>query len=240
MSKDGLRIATWNLASTKNFHAVAARIASLDIDLCALQEVSIDPAVDMPPVAARSEAAGDYCWQFAAALMPEELGGGRPEYYGLGILSRMPLRHTFSFPLGPKRAAGTSDIESEPRIVQIAIPQLPRPIILANTHLAATHDMSASPVRRLQAKRIAEILRAPAKSGELVLCGDFNASPASSDLTDLRETLPYAYAGREPTYVGQGEHATIDFFCSSTPLEAEISVFSADGLSDHNIVVATL
>jgi exonuclease III len=235
--KDRLRIATWNLASTKSFHAVVARVSSLDIDICALQEVSIDPAVDMLSIAG---GAGGYCWQFAAALMPEELGGGRPEYYGLGILSRAPLSRAFSFPLGPKNVAGRADIEHEARVLQVVVPQLERPITIGNTHLAATNDVSPSAVRRLQAKQISEILRAPAKSGELVLCGDFNVVPTSGDLTELREILPYVHSSPDATYVGEGKHATIDFFCASTPVAAEISVFSANGLSDHNIVVATL
>ena len=37
-----------NIASNKNYDAVAGKIAELDIDICAAQEVLLDPAVDLP------------------------------------------------------------------------------------------------------------------------------------------------------------------------------------------------
>ena len=48
MRGNSLRIATWNIASNKNFSAIASRTAELDIDICAMQEVSFDPMVDLP------------------------------------------------------------------------------------------------------------------------------------------------------------------------------------------------
>jgi hypothetical protein len=48
------------------------------------------------------------------------------------------------------------------------------------------------------------------------------------------------YSSKEATYVKEPARPPIDFFFCSTPLDVDISVHPSDGLSDHNIVVATL
>lgn len=240
MSKKSLRIATWNIASNKNYDAIAAKIAELDIDICAMQEVSLDPAVDLPAMFDRGQ--GNTCgyyWHFTPALVPEELGGGENEYYGLAIVSRIPLSRMAAFQLGPRHTGSVINAENEPRILQLAAPLLERPVFIGNTHLAATGDWSLSAVRRSQAGKIAGILRTLATRGPLILCGDFNAEPSSSDLAEIREALPYFYSSLERTYSEDHGRPPIDFFCSSVALEVNISVFPANDLSDHNIVVAT-
>ena len=46
VTSDRLRIGTWNIASNKNHDAIVSRIAQLDVDICAVQEVLLDCAVD--------------------------------------------------------------------------------------------------------------------------------------------------------------------------------------------------
>ena len=73
-----LRIDTWNIASNKNFSAIASRMAELDIDICAMQEVSFDPMVDLPAMFGHADRnASDYDWHFVPALTPDQQGGGR-------------------------------------------------------------------------------------------------------------------------------------------------------------------
>ena len=55
MSNKSLRIATWNIGSNKNYDAIAAKIAQLDIDICTVQEVSLDPALDLPVMFGRGQ-----------------------------------------------------------------------------------------------------------------------------------------------------------------------------------------
>jgi endonuclease/exonuclease/phosphatase family metal-dependent hydrolase len=240
-TSDRLRIGTWNIASNRNHDAIVSRIARLDVDICAVQEVLLDCRVDLPAVfAAGIGVLHGYCWHFAPALSPDELGSSTCEFYGLAILSRIPLRWVASFQLGPQNTGRIASAESEPRILQVATPQLDRPVIIGNTHLAATDDGSLSPTRRSQAERIADIVRSITTPGPLILCGDFNAGPSSSDLTELRRVLPHAYASKEGTFIGEEDRPPIDFFCSATALAVGVSVFPAEGLSDHNIVVATL
>jgi len=241
MSRNRLRIATWNIASNKNHDAIVSRLAQLDVDICAVQEVLIDCAADLP--AALDCRAGNlrgYDWHFAPALTPDELGSDKPRYYGLAILSRIALRRTASFQLGPRSAGRIANAESEPRILQVAVPQLDRPLIFGNTHLASTDDWSLSATRRSQAMRIADILRSMAMPGPVVLCGDFNTGPFSSDLTELQHVLPHVYASTESTFIAEPDRPPIDFFRSSATLTMDVSVFPAEGLSDHNIAVATL
>lgn len=234
------RIATWNIASNKNFNAIASRIAELNIDICALQEVSFDPIADLQAMFGHADRnAIEYDWHFMPALTPEQLGGGKFEYYGLGLLSRTRLHRTAAFQLDPKNIGPMLNVENEPRILQIATPKSEKSILIANTHLAATADWSMSAVRRSQVANIANILRPCAKSEIVILCGDFNAAPASSDLAELREVLPYIYSSEVATYVKELSGPPIDFFFCSAPLEPDISVYPSSGLSDHNIVVAT-
>jgi endonuclease/exonuclease/phosphatase family metal-dependent hydrolase len=240
VSNKSLRIATWNIGSNKNYDAIAAKIAQLDIDICTVQEVSLDPAPDLPVMFGRGQGnTSGYCWYFMPALVPEELGGGKYEYYGLAMVSRIPLSRMAAFQLGPRNTGSVVDAENEPRILQVAALQLEGPVFIGNTHLAATGDWSLSAARRSQAGKIAGILRPLATQGPLILCGDFNTEPSSSDLAEIREALPYFYSSTERTYLEDHGRPPIDFFCSSVALEVKISVLTADGLSDHNIVVAT-
>ncbi len=241
MNKKSLRIATWNIASNKSYDAVAAKIAALDIDICAVQEVSLDPAIDLPDIFGRRQRdVSGYYWCFTPALAPEELGGEKYEYFGLAMLSRVPPSRMAAFQLGPRHTGSVADAENEPRILQIAALPMQEALFFGNTHLASTANWSLSAVRRSQAGKIANILRPLAKRGPLILCGDFNTEPLSSDLTELREALPYFYSSLERTYLEDHGRPPIDFFCSSVALDLTISVVPADGLSDHNIVVATL
>jgi endonuclease/exonuclease/phosphatase family metal-dependent hydrolase len=241
VSKKSLRIATWNIASNKNYDAIAGKLAQLNIDICAVQEVSLDPAVDLPVIFERGQGnPSGYFGYFTPALVPEELGGGKYEYYGLAILSRMPLSRMAAFQLGPRHTGAVVDAENEPRILQLATPLLEETVFIGNTHLASTPDWAGSAVRRSQAGKIAGMLRPLATRGPLILCGDFNAEPSSGDLSELREALPYFYSSHERTYAEDHGRPPIDFFCSSVALEVNISVYAADGLSDHSIVVATI
>jgi endonuclease/exonuclease/phosphatase (EEP) superfamily protein YafD len=224
MNNNDLRLATWNIAANKDIHAVMSRIAGLNIDICGFQEISLDPAADLSAVFNHSMFR-DYYLHYA------------PE---LGIMSKYPLRRAMSFELGARGPGPIGDPETGVRMLQVAMLQIGRPLTFANTHLAATAGLRPSATRRSQASVIADILRPLAGPGPLILCGDFNVIPSSNDLAALRTVLPHVHAGQEATYVGGEDHSAIDFFWSSVPLNLEISVAPADGLSDHNIVVATI
>ncbi len=76
----------------------------------------------------------------------------------------------------------------------------------------------------MQVVDIAHILRPCAKSEIVILCGDFNAAPASSDLPELREVLPYIHSSEVAAYVKEPSSPPVDFFLCSAPLEVDISV----------------
>ncbi|MDO8396287.1 MAG: endonuclease/exonuclease/phosphatase family protein [Bradyrhizobium sp.] len=241
MSRKTLRIATWNIASNRNYDAVAAKLAELDVDVCALQEVAIDPAVGLPVLFGHGQgSASGYCWHFAPALMPAEVYHGTGQYFGLAIASRIPLSRTAMFQLGPPGTGSVVHVENEPRILQVAALPLERPVFIGNTHLATAGDWELSAMRRSQAGKVAGMLRPLATQGPVILCGDFNAGPSSSDLVAIKEALPYFHSSDRGTFAEEFGRPPIDFFCSSIALDVRISVFPPDGLSDHSIVVATL
>lgn len=241
MSSKPLRIATWNIASNRDYDAVAAKLAELDVDLCALQEVALDPAVGLPVLFGGGEGnTSGYCWYFAPALVPEEVSHGTGQYFGLAIASRIKLSRTAMFQLGPPGTGSVVNVEYEPRILQVAALPLQRPLFIGNTHLATAGDWELSAMRRSQAEKIAGMLRPLAAQGPLILCGDFNAGPSSSDLAAIREALPHCHSSDRGTFGDEYGRPPIDFFCSSVALDVNISVFPSDGLSDHCIVVATL
>ena len=241
MSAKNLRIATWNVASNQNYEAIAAKIAELDVDMCALQEVALDPAVGLPVLFGRGQAnTSAYCWYFAPALVPAEVYHGTGQYFGLALASRIPLSRTAAFQLGPPGTGSVVHVENEPRILQVGALPLDRPVFIGNTHLATAGDWSLSAVRRSQAGKIAGMLKPLATQGTVILCGDFNAEPSSSDLVAIKQALPYFHASDRGTFGEEYGRAPIDFFWSSVPLDVTISVFPADGLSDHGIVVATV
>ncbi len=238
MSVDRLRIATWNIASCRRWDAIVGRLAALEADICVLQEVTLDCGAALPAILGGTGILAGYDWHFAPALASP--GRSPLEPFGLAILSRIPLRRTAAFPLGPDDPGGFVDSEHEPRILQLASAHPPQPLIIGNTHLAATDDWSLSPVRRAQAGRIADIVRPLTPLATVVVCGDFNTGPTSSDLAGLRAVLPHVHASREATFVGEPARPPIDFYCASAPLRADIAVHAPDGLSDHHLVVATL
>lgn len=220
---------------------MAAKLTELDINVCALQEVALDLAVGLPVLFGHGQgSASGYCWYFAPALVPEEVCHGTGQYFGLAIASRKPLSRTATFQLGPPGTGSVVHVENEPRILQVAALPLPRPLFIGNTHLATAGDWELSAMRRSQAERIAGMLRPLAAQGPVILCGDFNAGPSSSDLVAIREALPCVYSSDRGTFADEVGRPPIDFFCSSVALNVNISVFPPDGLSDHSIVVATL
>jgi len=240
MEKAGcLRIATWNVASNPDLPGIAARLTDLDIDVCALQEVAVDPARHLPFLMGGDDSAPHgLAWHFAPTLGPRSFGGAKPGYFGLGVIARIPVTRTASFLLGPFDG-NAADAEREPRLLQVVRPQVSPPLIVANTHLAAT-DWSLSDIRRAQAARIAELLRPVGPVAPTILCGDFNTWPGSRDLEQVAAVLPHGYAGAGPTYNVEANRPPVDFFLASRKLDLRVEVHSAREMSDHDIVVGIL
>ena len=142
--------------------------------------------------------------------------------------------------MGPPGTGSVVNVEHEPRILQVAALPMQQPLFIGNTHLATAGDWELSAMRRSQALKIAGMLRPLATQGPLILCGDFNAGPSSSDLVAIREVLPCIYSSDRGTFAEEYGRPPIDFFCSSVTLNVNISVFPPDGQSDHSIVVATV
>jgi Phosphatidylethanolamine-binding protein len=82
VSNNSVRIAAWNIASNRNHAAITSRIAELNLDICAMQEVWLDCAADLPAILGSASADPDgYCWYFAPALSPHQIDSRKSEYF---------------------------------------------------------------------------------------------------------------------------------------------------------------
>jgi len=184
-----LRVATWNLrhgrslrAGRVDLGAVAARIAALDADVVAVQEVDrlqrrsgrADQVVEL------AERLG---WHglFAASMVgpagamrpaaPDGVDDGGPAY-GLGILSRHPLASPTTVVLPPVDGSapggGGWRADNEPRVVlRAAVPTVAGDVGITTTHLSWLPWNAWRQVRSV-------IGLAAARPGPAVIAGDLN------------------------------------------------------------------
>lgn len=173
MIETTLRVATWNLwwrfgPWEDRLPLIIEELRRVDADVVALQEVWGDGD---DTSAKRIAAQLGYEETFAARL---ELG--ESVRFGNAVLSRWPIAHTEWHPLP---AAGHLD---EQRLVLRADIDGPRGSFqVFSTHLNWRFDHSA--VRQEQARTVAEVVAAARpRSFPPIVCGDFNAEPASTEV----------------------------------------------------------
>jgi endonuclease/exonuclease/phosphatase family metal-dependent hydrolase len=100
---------------------------------------------------------------------------------GLAILSRYPIISTDSEPFGKRACAGVDCLSNKGVLhARIAVPGVPQPINLVNTHLNAQSASRATPERqaaahRIQVEMLRRFARASRGAGEpAIVGGDFN------------------------------------------------------------------
>ena len=171
---DTLKIISYNLrfgerASMEEF---AAFINAKNADLVALQEVDIKTFRKRAPHQNSKDFMGELAYMtgmFAAFGKTIDYAGG---YYGIGILSKYPMSKTESILL-PFTKNG-----KEQRALLVAHIELSsdKIIVFASTHL----DYTNTEERQLQVQKINDTLLS--KSIPVLVCGDFNARPASTEI----------------------------------------------------------
>ncbi|RKF24927.1 endonuclease/exonuclease/phosphatase family protein [Micromonospora globbae] len=213
-----MRLATFNLLHGRSLtdglvdpDRLAAAVTALDADVLALQEVDRDQSrsgnLDLTAIAARALHAPHH--RFAAALVGTPGQGFRPltgdddghgePCYGIGLISRYPVRHwrvTRLTPApvrspvyvpGPGR--GLVLLHDEPRVVLAAVLDTPHgPLTAAATHLSFVPGWNLRQLR--QVVRALRTLPPPR-----VLLGDLNL-PAGV----VRLVSGWRPLGRRPTY----------------------------------------
>lgn len=226
----GLTIASWNIRAGKDASVdeLAARLATLNADVIALQEVE---------VGTRAASGIDQAWEiaerlgmqraFAATLMRD---GGM---YGIALLSRVPIRSV-------KRVELPGAMGLEPRVLlEAAIEDGDRVV-----RVVATHADVLPWAGERHAAAIAEYLDGGLGEGVVVL-GDFNLTPNTKGVRGLlARGLRDAVAAfdERPTGPPWPLRARIDYVFMDRPLAGRVehaAVVEMDG-SDHYPVVVHL
>lgn len=236
-----LRIGTWNIASTDDFESVLLRISRLELDMCALQEVSGDAHSDITHrLASGTSGRTAYTGSFTPALAAVSAKHQPSRQYGLATIFRSGIHTLWTSTriLGPVTAQPEKrTAESEPRLLQITLVAGAYPLLLGNTHLAHTPDWRQSTARGDQSTDIALYLSYYSQKSKILLCGDFNAEPDSGDIEPIRKVLPFCLPPQSSSYVGESPGKILDYFLSSDPMSATVEIHDATGLSDHNLIV---
>lgn len=170
-----LRVLTWNIwwrygSWEQRRPAIAATLKRLDPDVIALQEVWGEGAVNLA-----AELAGElgYHHTYDSREEREDIA------FGNAVLSRWPLLRTGSSPLHGKEETG------EGRVAVFAEVEGPRgPLQVFSTHLNWRLDHSH--IRQRQVADLARFVNsARPRTFPPIVCGDFNAEPASEEIRML-------------------------------------------------------
>ena len=236
-----LRVASWNIqACRRGIDGVARVIASLGVDLIALQEVErgtrAGGGVNQADFLAR--AAGFSHRLFLPTL---ERDGGD---YGIALLSRLPICPRLPLAL-PTPAHGEARLLGLACLASRALPWgcvTDRLLTVAFTHLSHRPDRAL--IRWRQARAIVEALRGETPC---LLVGDFNGLPG----TAMHRTLTAHYCDMFAA-VGRGRGAThaplgpclpglrIDFLFTSASIRPRLARVVETDASDHHALVGDI
>ncbi len=167
-----LRVLTWNIwwrygPWERRRPAIAATLAEIDADVIALQEVWSDEATNL---AAELAAELGYHHVFTSGMDREGFG------FGNALLSRWPIARSESTMLhesGDGRLAVFVEVDG---------PRGPIPVF--STHLTWKYEHSH--IRQRQVTNLAKFVDGfGSKTFPPILCGDFNADPASEEMRML-------------------------------------------------------
>ena len=260
-----MRLATFNVLHGRSVHdgvidpqRLATAVSALDADVLALQEVDRGQArsghLDLTAVAAEAMGAVDY--RFVAALvgtpgasyrrvMTDDEGADEPNY-GIGLLSRFPVRSWRVLRLspspvpGPIMAVGPSGrgkvvlLPDEPRVMVVAVLATPvGEVTVGATHLSFVPGWNVGQLRR--AVRFLRALPAPR-----LLLGDLNLPSRVAGLASGWRPL-----GRLPTFPSPAPKVQLDHVLADPrgwrrlPARGMVSTPEV-GVSDHRPLVVDL
>lgn len=259
-----VRLATWNLLHGRSItdgQVVPARLAdgarALGADVLGLQEVDRGQARSggRDLTAEVAEATGARAWRFVPAIVgtpggawrpatpaderPGELPDGAAGHYGVGLVSRLPVRewHVVRMRAAPVRSPillpGTRQViwlQDEPRVAVAAVVETPVGVMTV-----ATAHLSFLPGWNLrQLRQVARALSA--LPGPRVLLGDLNMPPPFPHL--LTGWTPLA---RMRTYPTTGPRVQLDHVLASGAVARVREVTTPTlPLSDHRPLVVDL
>jgi endonuclease/exonuclease/phosphatase family metal-dependent hydrolase len=156
--------------------------------------------------------------------------------YGLGILSKYPVKNIQNFGL----SFSNEDIESDNRLLLVADVQLnkERTIHFANVHFDHREDPV---IRSRQSNETLDYLKK--FTLPVILAGDFNAEPEKPEIRNLFQNFSDSDTAGAFTFPANEPRKKIDYILISKPhLEKVVKheVINESTASDHRPVVASL
>ncbi|GIP38560.1 hypothetical protein J31TS4_18400 [Paenibacillus sp. J31TS4] len=230
-----LRVMSYNIhhavnnANVLDLPAIAQEIRSQNVDVVGLQEVDkyYSSRSDMKDQAKLlAEELGMY-YAYGANLNRDPANEGDPRReYGTAILSKYPILYAENYFL-------ESYGDEQRGLLEALIDVNGQPVYFYDTHLGLTTDQRQSQAREILA-------HFSKRTGPKILVGDFNASPASSEiqlllgngLTDSFRYMPNVY-----TFPSSGPTSRIDYIFYSQEIKQYDSYVVQTEASDHIPVV---
>ena len=197
-----LKVLTYNIHHGENMkqvldlQGIANVILATNPDLVALQEVDSSTSRTSQSDQLKELASITGMYTYFVKAMDFDGGG-----YGTGILSRYPIDNSITLPLPSAKG-------NEPRAAGIVTIKLPGDSTLrfVTTHLDAGKQATD---RIAQANALAEYFRETATP--VIMAGDFNALPASKEVTVLKQVFTDATSQLGPTFPADSPKVKLDY-----------------------------
>lgn len=175
-----LKILSWNIWVDGHFDKLAEYLKNFNADIIGLQEVKDDdPSRDIIGFLTRLG------YQHVFARTQQEWDG---EVYrhGPAVFSKLPISHSEVYLLDKKdeRAAARADVKVNDIVVHIF-----------STHLVHTHQKPSDQ----QETQVAELIK-KLPPDHVVVMGDFNATPESVAIREMRKVLTDTDPSDTPTW----------------------------------------
>lgn len=207
-----MKILSWNIWIDCHFDEVKKFLAAADADIIGLQEVKDDdPERDVIGFLAGL----GYGHVFAKT---EQNWKGKIYRHGPAIFSRLPMvgSKAFFIDLVDQRAAARADIEMNGRVLHIF-----------STHTLHTHQKESLQQEAQIARLIEEL-----PSENVVMMGDFNATPESAGIRMVREVLVDTDPTDKPTWSMYPEGCSV---CLPQKLDTRLDyIFVSKDIAFHS------
>lgn len=175
-----LKILSWNIWIDGNFRQICDFLKEADADIIGLQEIQADdPRRDVINYLSGLE----YDYFFAPV---QKVWGGKTWNDGPAVFSRLPIinRQTFLLSTANPRAAVRADIQVQDKILHVF-----------STHLIHTHQQPSAEQEEQGLNLLKEL-----SAESTILMGDFNATPNSTIIKEIRKILVDSDASSTPTW----------------------------------------
>jgi endonuclease/exonuclease/phosphatase family metal-dependent hydrolase len=217
-----------NMKQVLDLQGIANVILATNPDLVALQEV--DSATSRTSQSDQLKELASITGMYTYFVKAMDFDGGG---YGTGILSRFPISNGTTLPLPSTKG-------NEPRAAGIVTIKLPGDSSLqfVTTHLDAGKQATD---RVAQANALADYFRQTGTP--VIMAGDFNALPASKEVTVLKQVFTDATSQSGPTFPADSPRIKLDYIMVSPKHRWTIAgtrVIEETVASDHRPVLCEL